>query len=446
MASSMTKISSVTVGSGGAATISFTGIPQTGYTDLLVKACVRGLNASVADQLYVRFNGDSGLNYSDRYLQGNGASVSSSFGSGVSLLTLYNAIPAATATANTFGNLEFYIPNAFGSNYKSLSSDQVGENNATTAYATLQAGLWSSTSAITSILIGGYFSTIAQYSTFTLYGITKYAETGTGSKATGGTVTTAGGYTYHTFLSSGMFTPTTAITGAEVLVVAGGGGSGVNACGGGGAGGLVYASAQSYSSGVGYAAIIGAGGKASATGNGNNGINSVFASGTVAVGGGGGGYPSSGNSGGSGGGSHRNNTAAAGTAGQGNAGGIGTSAGGSNTGGGGGAGGVGGNATLTNRMSGGQGGIGSSTYSTWGSATGTGQINSGTYYYAGGGGGYTSTGSYGGFGGGGGNGGINGGPGNNGWANTGGGGGGGSANDAQYGSGGSGIVIVRYTT
>jgi hypothetical protein len=55
----------------------------------------------------------------------------------------------ATATANTFGNTEFYIPNYTSSNYKSFSVDGVTENNATAAFA-LYAGLWSNTAAITS--------------------------------------------------------------------------------------------------------------------------------------------------------------------------------------------------------------------------------------------------------------------------------------------------------
>src|SRR3989344_7035881 len=63
------------------------------------------------------------------------------------------------------------------------------------------------------------------------------------AKAMGGTNTQSGGYTIHTFTSSGTFTANKALT-AEVLVVGGGGGGawgipGVNEGGGGGAGGVV---------------------------------------------------------------------------------------------------------------------------------------------------------------------------------------------------------------
>ena len=54
--------------------------------------------------------------------------------------------------------------------------------------------------------------------------------------ATGGTITTAGGYTIHTFTSSGTFNASKAGT-VEYLVIAGGGGGGSTVGGGGGAGG-----------------------------------------------------------------------------------------------------------------------------------------------------------------------------------------------------------------
>jgi hypothetical protein len=57
-------------------------------------------------------------------------------------------------------------------------------------------------------------------------------------KATGGTITIAGGYVIHTFTSSGTFLPSANLT-ADYLVVAGGGGSGGGyESGGAGAGGL----------------------------------------------------------------------------------------------------------------------------------------------------------------------------------------------------------------
>ena len=162
MATTYTLISSVTVGSGGAATMTFSSIPQT-YTDLLIKVSAR----SVGIDNQLTFNGST-TNDSSRYLIGNGASASS--GSDASNIQLQGST-ASSDTANTFGNLEIYIPNYTSANSKSVSIDAVTENNATTAYAFLSAGLWSDGAAITSATITNSSGDYAEYSTAYLYGI-----------------------------------------------------------------------------------------------------------------------------------------------------------------------------------------------------------------------------------------------------------------------------------
>jgi len=165
--------STVTVGAGGASTISFTSIPST-YTDLIVKLSLRGSSAFATQQLYMTFNGNT-TNYSGRQVYGDGASVASA--------TLSNSGAAISivntntdqSTASTFSNTDIYIPNYAGNSNKSTNADSVTENNATGgALAGLNAGLWSNTSAITSITFaaqsGGNF---LQYSTASLYGISK---------------------------------------------------------------------------------------------------------------------------------------------------------------------------------------------------------------------------------------------------------------------------------
>jgi len=80
----------------------------------------------------------------------------------------------ASATASTFGNQEVYFPNYAGATNKSYSADSAGENNATTAYLTLSAGLWSQTSAITSLeFYDRGVGNFVQYSSAYLYGIIK---------------------------------------------------------------------------------------------------------------------------------------------------------------------------------------------------------------------------------------------------------------------------------
>jgi len=176
--------------------------------------------------------------------------------------------------------------------------------------------------------------------------------------ATGGTITTSGGYTIHRFTSSGTFTVGTGYV--KALVVGGGGGSGGGGntgyhSGGGGGGGVAYTDYQMVSNGS-YDIIVGSGGGAGSqvgdTGDcGGDGGNSVFGT-LYAIGGGGGGGGGGNNAcnsrngqygGSGGGGALYSGAGGAGTSGQGNAGGSGQSTYGAG-GAGGGAGSAGGSA------------------------------------------------------------------------------------------------------
>jgi hypothetical protein len=158
------------VGSGGASSIDFTSIPAT-YTDLVLKVSLRTsrTGTDLDDEIYVEFNGSGGTAYSVRMLEGNGSTARSVADSSQAKLTRGTA-PTDDATANTFSNSEYYIPNYAGSTNKSVSYDTVMENNGTTSKALLVAGLWSNTAAITSIKITAV-GTFVQYSTAYLYGV-----------------------------------------------------------------------------------------------------------------------------------------------------------------------------------------------------------------------------------------------------------------------------------
>lgn len=164
------KIATVTVGAGGAASIEFTSIVGT-YTDLAVKYSLRTDRVDTVSALRLTFN-SSATSYSNRMIEGNGASAASYTG-GSTYIDLGYA-PAANATASTFNNHEIYLPNYSSANNKSVSIDAVQENNTTTAYANLIAGLWSNSAAITSIkVVPSTAVNFVQYSTATLYGISK---------------------------------------------------------------------------------------------------------------------------------------------------------------------------------------------------------------------------------------------------------------------------------
>lgn len=167
MANTYTLIASSTVGSGGTAYIEFTSISGS-YTDLALLVTCRTASGG-ADAVKIAFNSDNTSgNYSLKYLGGNGTTVNSSTSPSQYAV---NAV-GSTDTANTFSNAQVYIPNYAGSNKKSWSADTVTENNGTTAYQNLIAGLWDNTNAITAIKLtnsGG--ANFAQYSTAYLYGI-----------------------------------------------------------------------------------------------------------------------------------------------------------------------------------------------------------------------------------------------------------------------------------
>lgn len=170
MALVMTPIYTQTVGAGGAASITFNNIPQV-YTDLMIKISFKSNTTNNGENIFMRFNGDSGSNYSIRRIYGSGTSVASDAISGTYMSINITGNSAAVAS-NTFGNGEIYIPNYTSSNRKSVIGDGVGEANSTENYLGLNAGLWTGTSAINSIAFTPHVGNAwVQYSTVSLYGI-----------------------------------------------------------------------------------------------------------------------------------------------------------------------------------------------------------------------------------------------------------------------------------
>jgi hypothetical protein len=190
MANTHKKLQTVTVGAGGASSIEFTNIPQT-YTDLVIKVSGRTNRSSILENFNIQFNNNTTSNYVRRILFGDGSSgYSNSQTDTTAGLDSSGINTAANATASTFGNAEVYIPNYAGSNKKSVSGEAVGENNATSSYQQLMAGLWDNTAAITSIkIIPTQANNFVQYTTATLYGVFKADVSGAPSAPTSVTAT-----------------------------------------------------------------------------------------------------------------------------------------------------------------------------------------------------------------------------------------------------------------
>lgn len=167
----MQIIQTVTLGS-AAASIDLNSIPQT-FDDLFILLSVR-MDFNSTD-IQITFNGNTS-NYSRRQLFGNGSSAGSGSGSD----RYIGSISSSTMTASTFGSVGVYSPNYRVASAKSYSSDSVAENNATTSVQVILAGLWNDTAAITSISFGalGGGGNLSQYSSVSLYGITKGSSGG----------------------------------------------------------------------------------------------------------------------------------------------------------------------------------------------------------------------------------------------------------------------------
>lgn len=166
---SMTKIEHAEVTTATQASIEFTSIPAT-YTDLLIVFSGRSTKSSTTDNVALTFNSSS-ANYSSRLLyQENAGTPASATGGSSNITFLY--VSGATATSNTFGSAQIYIPLYSGSNAKSLSIDTITENNSSSTIMGIAAGLWNDSTAISSIKLDPVSGDFAQYSSATLYGIT----------------------------------------------------------------------------------------------------------------------------------------------------------------------------------------------------------------------------------------------------------------------------------
>jgi hypothetical protein len=163
---SFESIATVTVGSGGSSSVSFTSIPNT-YTHLQI----RGIGQSASADYYVRyqFNGDSGTNYYHHSLTGDGSSASAAAGSNSD-----GSFAGPQMGYNTGSVRGVHICDILDyANTNKYKTCRVlgGYDNNGSGVVTLHSGLWKSTSAITSISIFPYAGNLTQYTHFALYGI-----------------------------------------------------------------------------------------------------------------------------------------------------------------------------------------------------------------------------------------------------------------------------------
>lgn len=169
-AAAMTAIASNTL-STDTATVTFSSIPGT-YDDLMVVIYARA--ATAGQNLYARFNSDTGSNYSGTFLNGNGSAAASNRSTSAANLAVEYNNGIADATS-IFSGLTFHILNYANTSYnKTTLARHAGDFNGSGG-SELGVALWRSTSAITSIEFRMSSGNLRTGSVFALYGIKKAA-------------------------------------------------------------------------------------------------------------------------------------------------------------------------------------------------------------------------------------------------------------------------------
>ena len=173
VASSFESIATTTVGSGGTASITFSSM-GTGFTHLQIRGIAREYSGGGANTLgmSLRFNADSGANYTASHvLYGTGATAASA-ASGTSQTSIQVVnYPQSAATSNAFGIFVIDILDFNSANkYKTVRGLGGYDGNDTNGIVTFRSGAWMNTAAVTSITLLPS-SSWAQYSSFALYGV-----------------------------------------------------------------------------------------------------------------------------------------------------------------------------------------------------------------------------------------------------------------------------------
>jgi hypothetical protein len=160
------SIATVTVGSGGQSTITFSSIPST-YKHLQLRWFSKN---TVSDYgLRAQFNSDTGSNYNFHYLYGNGATIAS----GASANETYAILgqPSDTTTSvfgvGTVDILDYSATTKF----KTTRTLSGYDKNGADSILVFHSSAWRNTAAINSIYLYHSTGNFAQYSSFALYGI-----------------------------------------------------------------------------------------------------------------------------------------------------------------------------------------------------------------------------------------------------------------------------------
>jgi hypothetical protein len=164
-------LATVIVPSGGLSSITFAGIPQTGYSHLQIRGILKTTTNSNSDgNLIYRFNDDSGANYSQHALQANGSSASSGGGGNSTNCGIGFATGSNANNTNTFAGYVIDILNYANPNtYKTTRSQEGYVLPGVEGSCWIRSNNWRSFAGINQITFSG--STFVENASFTLYGV-----------------------------------------------------------------------------------------------------------------------------------------------------------------------------------------------------------------------------------------------------------------------------------
>lgn len=162
-------LSTVTVPSGGVASITFAGIPQ-GYKHLQIRGISKTNRADNNDGMQIQLNSDTASNYNNHHIYGDGSAANAGAidtpGSGL-LLWLIAGNNSTNAWAGTITDILDYTDTTKFKTARSL----LGYDNNGNGIVGLSSGAWRNTSAVNTIKIQPRYGTsFNQHTQFTLYG------------------------------------------------------------------------------------------------------------------------------------------------------------------------------------------------------------------------------------------------------------------------------------
>lgn len=152
-------------GTGSSGTITFSSIPST-YKSLQIRSLVN-TNAGANAYLMLQVNGDTGTNYANHGLHGDGTTASAYGNASDTKITQNLIFNSSTSFGVQIIDIVDYASTTKNKTVKTVSGDDL--NGSGRIY--LNSGLWINTAAITSITLYSTSGSFTTTSTFALYGI-----------------------------------------------------------------------------------------------------------------------------------------------------------------------------------------------------------------------------------------------------------------------------------